>query len=122
VLAALFRQEHRESTLAYGRVLSATPQSSLRLVGGVDLLTDTFSPLHGVAPLDRRFHFVEAGLDSQAFDLVKLDHVDLGVREQDFNLGGHASLYAARSAGGTLRFRSDDSIGHVLGPHAFVIT
>src|SRR5205085_11018692 len=76
-VAALFRQEHSESTLAYGRVLSATPRSSLRLVGGVDLLSDAFTPLRGAAPLDRHFHFVEAGVDSQSFDFVKLDHVDL---------------------------------------------
>ena len=121
-VAALFREEHREATLAYGRALAATPQSSLRLVGGVDLLSDTFTALHGLAPLDRHFRFFEAGLDSQSFDLFKLDHVDLGLREQDFNLGVHTSVYAARAAGGALRFRSDDSAGYAFGPHAFVLT
>jgi len=121
-VAALFRQEHREATLAYGHPLLATPHSSLRLVGGVDVLSDTFTALHGLAPLDRHFRFFEAGLDSQSFDLFKLDHVDLGLREQDFNLGIHTSVYAARSAGGTLRFRSDDAAGYAFGPHAFVLT
>jgi len=121
-VAALFRQEHREAALAYGRVLASTPRASLRLLGGVDLLTDNFTPVAGVAPLDRRFHFVELGVDRQAFEFMKLDHVDLGLREQDFNLGVHASVYTARSAGGVLRFRSDDSAGHAFGPHAFVLT
>ncbi|HEV2719974.1 MAG TPA: hypothetical protein VG323_08140, partial [Thermoanaerobaculia bacterium] len=121
-VASLFRQEHREAALAYGRVLASTPRSSLRLVGGVDLLADGFTPLAGVAPLDRRFHFVEAGADWQAFDFLKLDHVDLGLREQDFNLGVHGSVYIARSTDGALRFRSDDSAGHAFGPHAFVLT
>jgi len=121
-VASLFRQEHRESALAYGRVLAATPRSSLRVVGGVDLLDDTFTPLQGSAPLDRHFDFVEAGVDSQAFDFVKLDHVDLGLREQDFNLGVHTSVYAARSRRGVLRFRSDNAAGYAFGPHTLVLT
>lgn len=121
-VASLFREEHRESALAYGRVVSASPASSLRVVGGVDVLSDTFTPLHGVAPLDRHFDFVEAGVDKQAFDFVKLDHVDLGMREQDFNLGVHTSVYAARSRRGVLRFRSENAAGYAFGPHAFVLT
>ncbi len=127
-VTSLFRQEHRQATVSYGQVVSATARSSTRLVVGADLLDDAFGTVQGLAPLARRFRFVEAGFDSLSFDFIKLDHVDLGLREEDFNVGLHTSFYAAVSPAHTngsrpaFRFRSDNSYGRTFASHAFVLT
>ena len=124
---SLFRQEHREATLAYGSRLFATEKGSMRLLFGADVLSDSFTLRHGVAPDDRHFRFLEAGADTTAFDYVKLDHVDYGLREQDFNLGMHGALVGGWSPpvhghGVVWRVRGDASDGIALGPHTIAIT
>ncbi|HEX3108303.1 MAG TPA: hypothetical protein VHU41_04345, partial [Thermoanaerobaculia bacterium] len=121
-VAALFRERHRELTAAYGNVVASTPDFAVRLLGGVDFLSDEFSPRFGLAPNDRNFRFFETGVDSQEFDFIKLDHVDFGLREQDFNLGMHVSVFTAIAPGHVVRFRSDNSYGHAFGNKAFVLT
>ena len=126
-VASLFRQRHREAALNYGRVIGSTPQRANRLIAGMDLLDDAFREREGQAPLDRRFRFLEAGFDSLAFHYLKLDHIDFGFREQDFNVGPHLSLFAALSpARGSertiYRFRSDNSFGHPFSEHSFLIS
>ena len=126
-VASLFQLQHRNATLAYGRVIGSTPRVSNRLIVGADLIDDTFHEMQGPAPGDRRFRFLEAGLDALAFDFIKLDHVDFGLREQDFNVGAHASMFAAvsprtGSSRPAYRFRSDNSFGRAFGAHAFVIS
>lgn len=126
-VSSLFQQKHQNVTLALGRVLASTPRQSTRLILGADLIDDRYRSRQGPAPHDRRFRFVEAGYDALAFDFIKLDHVDFGQREQDFNVGAHGSLYAAispasGSTGPIYRFRTDHSIGHAWRDHAFVIS
>jgi len=121
-VASLFAQRHRELTASYGSVLAASPDFALRLLGGVDFLSDTFQPHLGIAPADRDFKFIESGIDSQQFDFIKLDHVDLGIRDQDFNLGMHVSVIAGVAPSHVVRFRSDDSYGHAFSRSAFVLT
>lgn len=128
-VAARFRQEHREVSIAQGTVLSASPAGSLQFVVGADLLSDTFEPLEGELPSNRHFRFLEMGLDSAGFRFVQFDHVDYGMKKQDYNLGRHASLYAAVSPGrlthGTrtvFRLRSDESFGFALTPRTIVIS
>jgi predicted dienelactone hydrolase len=121
-VAALFRERHRELAASYGGVLAATSDFAVRLLGGIDFLSDEFTPRFGIAPDNRNFRFFESGIDSQQFDFIKLDHVDLGMREQDFNLGMHVSLFAGVTPSRTIRYRSDDSYGHAFSPSAFVLT
>gem|GEM_PF-332756 len=121
-VAALFRERHRELTATYGNVLASTPDFAVRLLAGVDFLSDEFAPRFGLAPDDRNFRFFETGIDSQEFDFIKLDHVDLGMREQDFNLGMHVSVFAAVAPSHVVRFRADNSYGHAFGKGAFVLT
>lgn len=120
-VASLFRQEHRELRLAYGDVVAATEHATTRLLAGVDVLRDDFTARQGVAPDDRRFTLVEAGIDHTGIDEIVLDHVDDGLREQDFNLGAHASFIAG-AGGGVRRVRGALGVGHRLGPRAFVVT
>ena len=82
-----FRHEHRELELNGGVKIDTQGVGNLRLLAGMDFLTDTFAPVFGLQPDDRRFRFVTLGLDSTQFDLIKLDHVDYGLKDQDFNLG-----------------------------------
>jgi len=124
---SLFRQEHREATLLFGRAISTTENSSLRLVAGADVVSDSFRLLQGVQPDDRHFRFVEAGADTTAFDFMKLDHVDFGMREQDFNLGAHAALIGGWSPpthghGVVWRVRGDASDGWRFGPRTIAVT
>ncbi|HEY2323788.1 MAG TPA: hypothetical protein VGJ82_13105, partial [Thermoanaerobaculia bacterium] len=121
-VASLFRQRHRELAASYGDVLAGTTDFTIRLVAGADFLTDSFQPRSGLAPDDRNFKFFESGIDSQQFDFIKFDHVDLGLREQDFNLGMHVSLFAGVTPSHVVRFRSDNSYGHAFGDGAFVLT
>ncbi len=121
-VASLFGERHRELTASYGGVLASTSDFAVRLLGGVDFLSDEFTPRLGIAPDDRNFKFFESGIDSQQFDFIKLDHVDLGMREQDFNLGMHVSAFAGVTPSHVVRFRSDSSYGHAFGAHAFVLT
>ena len=123
VVSSLFRQQHREAAAQFGRVLSANAKSSTRIIGGFDLLDDWFTPLRGASPDDRHFRFIEAGIDYGGFDFISLDHIDLGLREQDFNLGAHTSFTLGLSPGASRlwRARADNTISHRFTPSTFVI-
>jgi predicted dienelactone hydrolase len=121
-ITSLFRQKHRELSFMIGPAIVTGAAGNTRLLAGVDFRTDTFAPVRGLAPDDRRFRFVQFGLDSTEFRLVKADHVDFGLREQDFNLGRHASVDVGHSAGNIWRLRTEDSFGHRIGTQSFVLT
>ncbi len=121
-ISSLFRQEHRELSFLIGPAIVTGAAGNTRLLAGIDFRTDTFAPIRGLAPDDRRFRFVQFGVDSTEFRLVKADHVDYGLREQDFNLGRHASFDVGRSAGNIWRLRTEDSFGHRIGGQSFVLT
>ena len=116
-----FRHEHRELELNGGVKIDTQGVGNLRLLAGMDFLTDTFAPVFGLQPDDRRFRFVTLGLDSTQFDLIKLDHLDYGLKDQDFNLGAHASADIGHSAPRIWRVRSDSSVGRRLGSRSFVL-
>lgn len=123
VVSSLFRQSHRDAAGQFGWVLFSSPHLSTRLLGGFDALDDHFSTISGQRPFDRHFRFVEAGADLTAFRFLTLDHIDYGLRAQDFNVGTHLSLFGAASPGvrRVYRFRSDNSIGHQFTRSSFVI-
>lgn len=125
-LSALFRQEHREATLSAGRTIATTASGATRLLAGGDWIEDSFQPVRGQEPADRNFRFAELGVDTTSFDFIKADHVDLGIREQDFNLGPCASLTGGWSPPGhghgvVWRIRSEASRGARTGPRSFVM-
>jgi hypothetical protein len=98
-----------------------------RLLGGIDLLDDSFRPIKGTEPVHRHFRYLEMGMDRTRFNFITLDHVDFGMRKQDFNLGAHAAFFFAGTPplsgqGVSWRFRSDASYGRNIGQHAFLIT
>jgi hemolysin activation/secretion protein len=126
-LSALFREEHREAAVLAGRTILTTGSGATRLLAGGDWLEDSFQPVRGVEPAGRNFRFAELGVDTTAFEFIKANHVDLGVREQDFNLGACASLIGGWSPPGhghgvVWRIRSDASRGVRTGSRSFVIT
>jgi predicted dienelactone hydrolase len=117
-VAALFRQEHREDALLGGTAVFR----NARLLAGFDFVSDSFAPREGVAPDRRHFHFLETGIASTRFDWITVDHADLGVRQQDFDLGAGTSLIGGWSPGGVWRLRSDNSRGLRLSPRSFLLT
>lgn len=121
-IASAFQQQHRQLAFTGGVALRSGSSENFRLLAGIDQLTDTFTPLRGLAPDDRRFRFFELGLDSTEFRFVKADHVDYGLREQDFNLGRHMAVELGRSAGNIWRLRAENSFGHSIALHSFVVT
>jgi hypothetical protein len=127
-IASLFRQEHRETTVALGHAISRRPTMTARLLVGADLVSDRFTAIRGVPPGNRQFRFLEIGVDALGFNFVKVDHVDFGVREQDFNLGLHASLVGGISVVSrdqrrtVFRLRSENSVGRMLGGRSFVLS
>jgi hypothetical protein len=120
-VASLYRQQHRRAVFQYGPIIAATHNSTTRILGGADVIRDRFKPIVGLAPDDRRFHFLEAGIDHTAINYITLDHVDYGIRSQDFNLGTQASFFAGASSG-VYRFRGEASVGRRLARRAFVLS
>jgi predicted dienelactone hydrolase len=121
-ISSEFRQQHREIALSAGVAIGSNVRRETRIIAGGDFITDIFSAFRGPAPDDRRFHFVQIGADSTQFRFVKADHVDFGLREQDFNLGGHAAIEVGRSPSNVWRLRSDDSYGYAMTPTSFILT
>ncbi len=121
-ISAQFRQSHRALTFLNGVAIQPSAAGNTRVLAGIDLLTDDFTGIRGLAPDDRRFRFIVFGVDSTTFRLVKVAHVDYGLREQDFNLGRHVSFDVGRSPGNIWRLRTDNSFGRSIGQHSFVLT
>ncbi len=129
-LAARFRQEHREVSASRSYVLQRDEGGSSSLVGGFDVLDDSFSRLPGragdIIPDGRHFRFLDAGFESTAFRFVKLDFVDNDLKEQDFNLGHFRSLRLALSPPlsgrpATWRLRAAEGRGHAFNADSFVL-
>lgn len=129
-VAARYRQRHRQVAPAWGYVLSSDESRSSRLIVGLDLLDDEFSPLGetpgGDVPDDRHFKFVQIGYDREQFHFLKLDFVNHDSREEDFNLGTHQSVHlgfspSRRGAGATFRLQGEQSIGHEFSERCFVL-
>jgi len=125
-VSARFRQEHRQFALSRSHVLHDDEHGSSSIVGGIDLLDDSFSRLpdrpHDVIPDRRHFRFIDAGYESTGFQLVKLDYIDRDLREQDFNLGRFTSLHAALSpSSSTWRLSAAEGMGHAFNDHSFVL-
>jgi predicted dienelactone hydrolase len=120
-IATEFRQQHRGLSFTGGLAVGTGPWRNTRLLAGIDFLSDDFGALRGLAPDDRNFKFVQVGFDRTDFRFVKLDHVDFGMREQDYNLGVHSALSVGRTPANVWRLRGDQSIGYSFGPRAFVV-
>jgi hypothetical protein len=129
-VAARFRHEHRQISMSRSLVLHADPSRSASLVGGIDLIDDSFASLPertgDVIPDARHFRFLEGGYESRGLQYVKLDYVDRDLREQDFNLGSFTSLRAAVSPplqgrSLTVRLRAAMGMGYALSEDSFLI-
>jgi hypothetical protein len=127
---ARFRQEHREVSVSRSHVLHNEESGSSSLVGGFDLLDDSFAHLPDrpgdVIPTGRHFRFLDAGYESTGFRFVKLDYVDSDLREQDFNLGHFRSLHVALSPPlsgrpATWRLRVAEGSGYAFTGDSFVL-
>ncbi|HSP35633.1 MAG TPA: hypothetical protein VLU46_15080 [Thermoanaerobaculia bacterium] len=121
-VASLFAQEHRALTLLPGFAVASRPGSTTRILGGVDVVQDRFTPIRGIAPVNRDFRFAEIGIDTTSLRFIGMTHVNLGLKEEDFTLGTHASLLVGRSVGNVWRFTSDASFGHAFSPTMFATT
>lgn len=131
LVAARFRQEHRELSLERSTVLHASESGSSRLSGGVDFLDDSFTALPSRRsddiPDPRHFRFIEGGYDHTGFHYLKLDYIDRDLREQDFNLGNVSSFRLgispriSSSRFTELMVRGTESAGHQFSNHSFVL-
>lgn len=129
-VAARFRQEHREVALSSEYVLHSDPNGSSGIVGGIDLLDDSFSHIEDrpldLIPADRHFRFIDVGYESTGYNFLKLNYVSRDLRVQDFNLGWITSLHAAISprtsdnAPLTFRLRASQRMGYAFTDHSFV--
>jgi hypothetical protein len=129
-VAARFRQEHRELSASRSYVLHHGEGGLSSLVGGFDVLDDSFARLPERAgdaiPDARHFRFLDGGFESTAFRFVKLDYVDNDLKEQDFNLGHFRSLHVALSPPlsgrpATWRLRAAEGRGHAFSADSFVL-
>jgi outer membrane protein assembly factor BamA len=124
-VSSRFRHEHREISLSRSLVLAANQNGSSSIVGGVDLVDDSFANLPArpldVIPAARHFDFLDAGYESTGFHFVKLDYIDRDRIEQDFNLGLVTSIHLSVSPGTTWRARLSESIGHDFREGSFLI-
>lgn len=129
-IAARFRQEHRELALSRSHVLHNEESGSSSIVGGFDLLDDSFARVRrrplDVIPDGRHFRFIDGGYESTGFHFVKLDYVDFDLREQDFNLGRFSSAHLAVSPPlsgrpTTWRLRVVEGMGHAFSERSFVL-
>ena len=130
-VAARFRQQHRQLKFERSTVLHADESGSSRLTGGIDFLDDSFATLPArssdITPDARHFRFIEGGYDRTGFHYLKVNYVDRDLRDQDFNLGGLASVRVGISP----RVSSSKSIetmlvakvsrGHEFTDHTFVL-
>jgi hypothetical protein len=121
-IASEFRQQHREMAFAGGLAIGSTERRTTRVIAGFDFISDDFGAMRGLAPDDRDFQFVQIGFDRTAFRFVKADHVDYGLRQQDFNLGTHSALTVGRTPKKVWRLRAEQSFGHAIGARSFVLT
>jgi hypothetical protein len=130
-VSARFRHQHRRISLSRSLVLATNRNGSSSIVGGVDLLDDSFANLPArpldVIPASRHFRFLDAGYESTGFQYVKLDYIDRDRLEQDFNLGHVASMHLSvspRTSSNrpvTWRARLNESIGHAFSEGSFLI-
>lgn len=123
-VTSLFRQKHTDAIAQFGAVVGSSPHLSTRILTGFEALDDHFAVVSGDGPSDRHFRFVEIGADTTGFRYLSMAHVDVGLRQQDFNVGTHLSLFAALSPERkrVWRFRSDNSVGHAFSDSAFMVT
>ena len=123
VIDSIFRQSHGEAAIQAGRVIQTRPAITTRVLAGIDFVDDSFATITGAAPDARHFRWLEVGIDRTCFNFITLDHVDYGLRKQDFNLGAHAAVFGAVSPRGSVsRVRGDASYGRQLGAFSFLIT
>jgi hypothetical protein len=129
-LAASFQQEHRELVASRSYVLHNNEKGSASLVGGFDLLDDSFAHFTDrpgdVIPDGRNFRFVDVGYEATGFRFVKLDYIDNDLRKQDFNLGHISSFHLALSPPlsgrpATWRLRVVERRAYAFSEDSFVI-
>jgi hypothetical protein len=74
-VAARFGHEHRELAFSHSHLLHADRNGRSSIVGGIDLLDDTFSHLPGrsndVIPVGRHFRFLDIGYESAGFRMPR---------------------------------------------------
>jgi len=126
-VSSVFRQQHREVAVTAGSTLFSTSTGATRLLYGVDLLDDSFRALRGVEPSDRDFRFIEVGADTTNLIFRRLDHVDFGMRAQDFDISAHAAMIGGwspptRGRGVVWRVRANGSDGFLLSPNTLVVS
>jgi hypothetical protein len=129
-VTARFRHDHREFAVSHSHVLHREESGSASLVGGFDLLDDSFSHLPGRAddliPDGRHFRFLDAGYESTGFRFVKLDYIDRDLLKQDFNLGHFRSVHVALSPHlfgrpAIWRLRVAEGNGYAFSDDSFVL-
>jgi outer membrane protein assembly factor BamA len=107
-----FHAARRERSIEYGRALRASESNAARLSAGFDSIDAEFSTEAGkpapVIPGRREFRYVYASFESVGNDFVTMNHVNQGIRYEDFNLaprlflkGGYSPTFlgAARNSG-----------------------
>jgi hypothetical protein len=123
-----FRRDHLFTIVSFGRALDPNDVQANRVVGGLRLARDEFSPMSGdVVPESRDFRYLFIRYDHARNRFVKLNFINKDLRYEDFNLGRSYTLEAAvspRAVGArdnTFFTRACFAEGFRTGANGFVI-
>jgi hypothetical protein len=92
VESSIFRGDHRDYQVGYGRALLASDIRARRLTAGFQAVEDLFQTREDrpddVIPDDRKFRYVFVRYDDVGNDFLKVNYVNRDSRFEDFNLSG----------------------------------
>ncbi|HEV8118501.1 MAG TPA: hypothetical protein VGQ32_08250 [Thermoanaerobaculia bacterium] len=132
VESSIFRGDHRDYEVAYGRALTASDVRARRLSAGFQAVEDHFAPRadrpDDVIPDDRNFRYLFLRYEDTGNDFLKVNYVNRDARYEDINLarsfavtlGVSPSAFGLPSTTGLVRF--DGSWGGRLSQSSFVVT
>jgi hypothetical protein len=98
-ISSMFRQDHRDALVSYGRALEPNDLDANRIVGGLHLLQDSFAQrsLTGVLPDERDYRYLFARFEHAENDFLTLNFVNKDLRYEDFDLGRQYAFEAGIS-------------------------
>src|SRR5262245_24281987 len=132
VESSIFRGDHRDYAIAYGRALMASDARARRLTAGFHDTEDIFQHRDDrpddVIPDDRKFRYLFVRYEDTGNDFLKVNYVNRDVRYEDINLatsyavtlGVSPAAFGLPSTTGLVRL--DGSSGLRVSQSGFLVT
>ncbi|HKF45579.1 MAG TPA: hypothetical protein VKG01_21000 [Thermoanaerobaculia bacterium] len=131
VESSIFRGDHRDYAISYGKALLASDVRARRLSGGFQAVEDLFQTREDrpddVIPEDRKFRYLFVRYEDVGNDFLKVNFVNRDSRFEDFNLASAFSVTFGVSPAAfgldrtTELVRFDGSAGWRLNQSSFVL-